>query len=256
MLVLLSCLWELLAFGSALSVSPTHFELEGSAGQSVEQQLVIYNSAKTAQKIQLYTGDFWYDKNNQRTFPDAGTSRYSAARWLTIKQTQLDIPAKSQVPVPFVFAVPATAPASGYATIFVEQDSSSGKKHGSVGVSLRIAVPLLFRKTGLSFDRVTVKSFSIQKPTRFEPMVVKFLLANDEEQYVFPEGNLLIVRKDKKEFVAKSDLKKERVVLPHQRIQMEMPVGIDAKPGKYEGMLTLYYGNNASSVRSFDFNIP
>ena len=251
----------LLLFSSALnaaslSVSPNYFEFEGQPGQSVGEKLTIYNSSAFSQRVKLYTGDFWYDKKFNRIFPDPGTSEFSAASWVTIHSPEIEIAPNSQKEIEFVFAIPLEAKLSGYACLFVEQLPKTGQEHGSVGLSLRVAVPLLYRKPGMTFDRILLKNFSIKKPTAFRPLVLSFLLQNEEQQYAFPEGSILIVRGEKKDFVAKNELKRDKVLLPKQQLMMNLPLSIEPKPGDYEGILTLFYGNGSSSVKNFSFHLP
>lgn len=253
---LLSLFLSQYGWAASLSVAPNYFEFEGQGGQSVSEKLMIYNSSSSSQRIRIYTGDFWYDKKFNRTFPEAGTTKYSAASWVTVKTAEVEIPANDQKEVEFVFAIPPDAKKSGYAALFVEQMPLAGQQHGSVGLSLRVAVPLLFRKPGQSFDRIGLKKFSMKKPSAFRPMVLSFLLQNDEDHYSFPEGSLLIVKGAKKAFVAKNELKRDRVILPHQQLSMELPLPLEPKAGDYEGILTLYFGNGSSSVKNFTFQLP
>ncbi|MBI1860482.1 MAG: hypothetical protein HYR96_06155 [Deltaproteobacteria bacterium] len=243
-------------FAASLSVSPNYFEFEGQPGQSVSEKVTIYNSSSVNQRVKVYTGDFWYDKKFNRTFPEAGTSSYSAASWVSVKVAEIEIPANAQKEIEFVFAIPPEAKPSGYASLFIEQMPGPGQQHGSVGLSLRVAVPLLFRKPGQTFERIGLKDFSMKKPTAFRPLVLSFLLQNDEEQYAFPEGSVLIVKGEKKDLIVKNELKRDKVILPHQRLKMDLPLSIEPKPGNYEGILTLFYGNGSSTVKTFNFHLP
>lgn len=248
--------WVPALFGATLTVSPSYFEFEGQPGHSVSQTLTIHNSSDSTQRIKIYTGDFWYDKEYKRSFPEAGTTQFSAASWVTIKSPELEVPSRSQTNIEFIFAIPLQPKLSGYASLFVEQLPPSDSKHGSVGLSLRIAVPLLFRRPGLVLNKIGIENFAVKKPTAFHPMVLSFLLSNDEEQYAFPEGSVIVVTGGTKEFVSKGELKRDRIILPHQKLKMELPMSIDNKVGKYEGVLSLFYGNGASSVRNFSFSLP
>ncbi len=245
-----------LSLGASLSVSPTYFEFEGQPGQSVAQKIVVYNTSTQAQTVRLSSGDFWYNKRFERTFPEVGTSPFSAASWVILKNAETTVEPGSSREVEFVFAIPPQTKPSGYAALFVEQAQATTKPREGVGVSLRIAVPLLFRIKGVALDRTRIKSFSINKPSAYRPLITSTILKNDGDAFTFPEGNLLIVKGEKREFVAKSELKRDRVLLPGQEMKVEMPLTMDSKPGRYSGTLTLFYGNEASTVKNFEFSLP
>ena len=82
------------------------------------------------------------------------------------------------------------------------------------------------------------------------------MLNNDDETHVFPEGSITIVKANTKEFVAKDELRHERVILPKQKMDYEVSLPLEPKTGKYQGLLTLFYGKEKSVVKSFDFSIP
>jgi hypothetical protein len=243
-------------FGASISVSPTHFEFEGLPGQTVSQKLTVFNSENLARRVKLYTGDFWYDKVGNRVFPDAGASPFSAASWVDLKTKEIEVAGKSSADVEFSFSIPPNAPSSGYASIFVEQAGDILAKHGSVGISLRVAVPLLYGKPAGPLKKISIDSFRVTKPTAFKPLVLRFLVRNDEDRYVFPEGSVLVLKGEKKELVAKGEVKRDRVVLPLQKVLFELPLSVEPKPGKYEGVLTLRYGDESHFVKPFSFQIP
>lgn len=249
-------LWGGLAIAASLSVAPTYFEFEGEPGQSVDQKIVVYNTSREGQRLKLYAGDFWYDRKFERAFPPAGKSPYSAASWVTLGMNEITVPASTNKEVSFVMAIPAGIHPSAYATIFIEQLPDSKAPREGVGVSLRIAVPLLFRSKLAKLDRIHIDSFSVRKPSRHRPLIAQFTLKNDGEAYTFPEGSLVVVRGEKREFVAKGDLKRDRVLLPRQRLKFDLPLSFAPLPGRYFGVLTIHFGPDASAVKNFELNLP
>lgn len=247
-------------YGNQISVSPTYFELSSKAGEAIQENVVVYNSSATVMRVQISVGDFWYDRKGNRSFPMAGSSPYSGASWITLTQKEIEVPARGQVNVPFVFAVPGSAPPSSYATLFIERapeaKSSKDGKASNVNLSLRIAVPILYKKPEASVERIDLSSLKITRPTAFKPLLVKFNIQNNDELHLFPQGNVTIVKGTEKELVAKDELPKEKLVLPKQNVPFELSLPIEPKSGKYEGLLTLFYGQEKSIVKNFSFSIP
>ncbi|MBI4404865.1 MAG: hypothetical protein HY537_11925 [Deltaproteobacteria bacterium] len=257
LLIVLSLLLVGSAHGATLSVSPSYFEMSPALGQSPSEQVVVYNSGNKPMHVKLYVGDFWYDKAGKRTFPAAGKSPYSAASWVHLPESEMEIAPGASSRFSFVLSVPEGPPASAYATVFVEevQGKDPAKRGGSVAFSLRIAVPILYRRPDATPSKILFEKFSLSKPSAFKPLVVRFNLMNDDESYVFPEGSLLVVRGSSKELAGKDELKKERVLLPKQRLLFEIPLSIEPVKGRYEGLLTLFYGADKHIIHNFSFNI-
>lgn len=243
------------AYSSELSVAPTHFELEKPAGQSISEGLVIYNSGPENIRVSLSVGDFWYDKENKRSFPDAGSSPFSGASWLVLALREVEVPARGRATASFLLSVPPNPTPSSYATIFVERSVTPDLKRGRVGMALRIAVPVLYRRPDEDISRVSLQKFSMTKPTPFQPLLLKFRLRNDDDIYAFPKADVSVVDAGSKALIAKAELKDERIVLPKQGVDFELPVSISPNQGNYEGLLTLFYANK-HLVQSFSFSIP
>lgn len=205
-------------------------------------------------QVRVYSGDFWYDAKGMRSFPPAGSSPYSAAPWLTLPQEPIEVPAGGNKEISVILAVPKEAPLSAYATVFVEQVPSEATK--TLGVSLRIAVPILYQKPGTEINNLSLKAMKVQNPSEFQPLVVKFDLENQDETYVFPKGSILVTKQPGPQLIAKNELEGTRVVLPKQSLSFEVPLTVEAKSGSYEGMLTLFFGKGKHIIRKFVFEIP
>lgn len=254
-------LWSTLTRASDLSVSPSFFEIEKPPGQTIQETVTVFNPAAEAISVSLYVGDFWFDAKGARTFPKPGTTPYSAAGWAGLPQTTAEIPAKSNLAIPFSFAIPESAKGSGYATLFVEKGAPGGKKkaaktEGAVGIALRIAVPILYQRPESEPVQIALHDFSLSKPSNFKPLVLRFALLNEESTYIFPEGEITLVDAASKKFIAKAEIKKEKVVLPTQKGVFELPLAMEPKAGKYEGVVSLFYGKNQSKVHAFEFSLP
>ena len=247
-----------MAVANQLSVSPTYFEFQNPAGHTVTENVVIYNSGNEVLKAKISVGDFWYDKEGKRSFPNPGTTPYSSASWISLPNKEIAVPAKGQIAVPFVLSIPPQVPASGYSTLFVERLPAGDNKgqHSSVNISLRIAIPILYRRPESVNARLSLTGFTLTRPTLYKPLLLKFVLNNEDESHVFPEGSITIVKANNKEFVAKEEIHKERVILPKQKLGYELSLPVEPKSGKYEGLMTVFYGKEKTVVKNFSFTIP
>lgn len=253
---LIGVVWASLGWTASLTVSPSHFELEGKPGQSLAQEVVIFNPTREALHVDFSVGDFWYDKNGSRTFPKAGTTPFSAASWIELGELQLRIPPLGQRKLAFKVKLPQSLPASAYATILAERVGKQAlPKKGEDAFSLRVAVPILFRRASNDVGKVKINDFAVSKPTKFKPMVVHFQLNNPDEVYSFPKGSILVVKGETKDLVAKKALPEERLVLPKQSVRYAIPMEMPPQGGQYEGLLTLFHGKE-SFVQRFKFSLP
>ena len=239
---------------TTLSVSPNYFEIQTAPGSSEAHRIGIYNTGKVPMTVRVYGGDFWYDAKGQRSFPSPGTSPFSAATWLSLPSEPVVVAPGSHQEISVILAVPKPAPKSAYATVFVEQLAASEAK--TLGVSLRIAVPILYQSPGTEIESLSLKEMNVQEPTKFQPLVVKFQLENTDETYVFPKGTVMVMKQPGPQLVAKNELEGTRVVLPKQSLSFEVPLTVEATSGAYEGLLTLFYGKDKHIVRKFGFSIP
>lgn len=258
--LLLAAFFWLVTFpvwANQLSVSPTYFEFDNPVGQAISENVTVYNTSNEPMRVQLSVGDFWYDKEGKRSFPNAGSTPYSGAAWVSLPKREVEVPAHGQTAIPFVFSIPPQATPSGFATIFVEKaPEEKGVKKSNVNISLRIAVPILYRRPDAEPHQLEMLSFSLSRPTRFKPLLLKFVLNNEDDTHIFPEGNITIVKKTSKEFVAKDELRKEKVLLPKQKSNYEISLPVEPKSGSYEGLLTVFYGKEKTVVKKFSFSIP
>lgn len=272
-------------------MSPPYLEILSPAGQSLTQALKVYNAGEKAIIVDLYVGDFWYDSSNKRAFPDPGTTPYSAASWISFPKRQVEIPARGSADATFVFAVPLSsavprslaalppappemkgaaegpppdetaplvpnAPLSAYATVFVEKvNEDANKGQSNLGISMRIAIPVLYQRSEKEVSRLNLTNFEVQQPTPFKPLILKFSLQNMDEIYAFPSGEILVTRSKDKETVARGSIKAEKVVLPGQTVDYEIPITFEPASGtSYDGLMTLFFGKEKSIVRNFSFN--
>lgn len=241
-------------FGGTLSVSPSYHEISTKPGESIKETVTIYNSGNEPMKVSLSVGDFWFDEKNNRIFPAPGSSPFSAATWIVLNEKEMTIPPKGQKEVNFLLSAPPEPKPAGFASLFVEKVSS--RPDSQVGLTLRIAVPILYRNEALKLGKLSISEFSFDRPSGFQPLTLRFQLKNDLNHYLFPQANAVVVRMEDKAFVAKEELKKDRIVLPSQSLAFQMGIPMDLKSGNYEGVLTVTAENEQPLVKTFSFTVP
>lgn len=105
----------------AVSVQPNAIIHTASPGGSVTQQLRLDNPGSAPLDISIYPGDWQHDSSGQIDYFPAGTLETSAANWLTIDATSLQLAAGSQATINYTVTVPAdAAPGSYWAALFAE----------------------------------------------------------------------------------------------------------------------------------------
>lgn len=150
-------LFSLSVFAQNLNVTPAKINFNLEPGESYETELVIKNTAKTKQKININLGDFTLDADGQSSFSDANSSDLSCAGWISISQTFLELNPNETKKVKVTMKVPANGTTTRWGMLFIEPaeeqvNVASADKSLSVGtkVSARVGVPVFQspRKSG------------------------------------------------------------------------------------------------------------
>jgi P pilus assembly chaperone PapD len=99
-----------------LGLSPMKVEFPGVPGKSYSGSLTLTNSGTTKSRIRVEMVDFYVDENTTPQFiaHAPAEAEYSCRSWLSANPMELEVEAKSQVPVRFTVRVPASASERSY----------------------------------------------------------------------------------------------------------------------------------------------
>jgi P pilus assembly chaperone PapD len=127
-----------------ISVWPTWVELTVNRGEQAEKTINVVNQGSESIKVMNYTGDFSIDKEGNFVFSEPGHESYSASKWLSVEETELEIaPGESREVEVSISAPMEVEPGGHYAALFFEAAPSSNQE----AISVSIRIPSLFYLT-------------------------------------------------------------------------------------------------------------
>jgi len=124
-----------------MTVWPTWVELTVNRGEQAGKIIHVQNQGSESIEIKAYVMDFSIDREGNFVFSEAGHESYSASRWLSVAETELEMaPGESKEAEVSISAPTEVEPGGHYAALFFEAIPSAGQS--AVLISTRI--PTLF----------------------------------------------------------------------------------------------------------------
>jgi P pilus assembly chaperone PapD len=124
-----------------LKVWPTWVELTVNRGAQAGKTINVENQGGETIRVVAYARDFSIDREGNFVFSEPGHESYSAARWLSVEEIELEIaPGESREVEVRISAPSEVEPGGHYAALFFEAIPSANQ--GAVSISARI--PTLF----------------------------------------------------------------------------------------------------------------
>jgi P pilus assembly chaperone PapD len=124
-----------------ISVWPTWVELTVNRGEQAGKTINVRNQGSELIRMRAYVMDFSIDREGNFAFSEAGHESYSASRWLSVAETELEIAPGESKEVKVSISAPAEVePGGHYAALFFEAIPSAGQS----AVSISTRIPTLF----------------------------------------------------------------------------------------------------------------
>lgn len=122
-------------------VWPTWVELTVNRGEQAGKTINVQNQGSELIRMRAYVMDFSIDREGNFAFSEPGHESYSASRWLSVEETDLEIAPGERREVEVSLSAPSEVePGGHYAALFFEAIPSANQ--GAVSISARI--PTLF----------------------------------------------------------------------------------------------------------------
>lgn len=178
----------------ALTVSPAKIELKADPGQTVTDEIGLFNE-------QNETKTFYISYQNFESRGDTGSPYFLAKKtglvtWITTKPSITLAPGERRQ-VPYSITVPADArPGGHFAAIFFGSQPDQDFEGGEVAIGGRIGVLLLLRVSGDIKESAGLTSFGTVGDRRlFErfPVAFEYEFNNMGDDRVLPSGNIRII---------------------------------------------------------------
>ena len=124
-----------------LKVWPTSVELTVNGGEQAERIINVQNQGSETIRVRAYVMDFFIDENNNFIFSEPGHESYSASKWLSVDNADLEFaPGESQEVEVTISAPPEAEPGGHYSALFFETIPLANQE----GVSISTRIPSLF----------------------------------------------------------------------------------------------------------------
>lgn len=237
----------------SLGASPASLELVLDRGKTTAQTILLFNQGKDPVTVNAYAWDWWHEPGNARKFGPPGTLPHSAAKWISFIPEKVVVNPGKGSNVTVMVATPPDASAGNYAVAWFEAipDMSPGTKEVRVGA--RLGVLVLAEVRGQTKPALTIDRFSIAPPTASQALKAEVKVTNSGDVHLFPKGTLVLMDR-KRKVVGQAGFEKQRL-LPGEERTASIKYGGDLKPGDYDAILTVDFGETGAAVKTTTFTV-
>jgi len=179
------------SYASALTISPTRFEIKGNPGDVLDGEIILINETENTETY--YPSYSNFEAQGESGSPAFVEPKDGLGTWMNIKEESITIFPRQQKIVPFTVNVPKDAePGGNFAVIFFgsSPSGSSGVSIGSkTGILILLSVNGDVREDAglLNFNTVGKKFFYQTLPVSME-----YRFKNDGGDRIKPKGKIII----------------------------------------------------------------
>jgi hypothetical protein len=237
----------------SLGASPASLEMTLERGKTAAQTVLLFNQGKDPVTVTAYAWDWWHEAGNPRKFAPPGTLPHSAAKWISFVPEKATVAPGKGVNVTVVIATPPDASAGNYAVAWFEAIPDSQPNAKELRVGARLGVLIMTEVRGASKPNVTVDQLLISPPTASQPLKADIKISNTGDVHLFPKGTLVLMDR-KRRMAGHVGFEKQRL-LPGEDRSVTLKFGGDLKPGDYDAILTVDYGEAGATVKTATFTV-
>ena len=242
---------------ATVGLAPAMIVKDFVPGKPLEFEVVVSNALASPVSMHSQVRDWWYDKNNQKTFDEPGSHSNSAANWIQVVPEQVDITAQTSQKVKVLVTPPSKAVGGYYCVIFFEsrpvatgQNTAEGKP---IFTNFRLGTLVMLNAKGTEHFEIKVTAKTFEPPGPNRTLNLEFTLQNLGNSHTFPRVELSMLN-EKKQLMGKADGEYKRF-LPEQSDRLKINWGGSLSPGKYTAVLTVLYGRNQVYTEDFPFEV-
>jgi hypothetical protein len=203
--------------------------------------------------VTAYAWDWWHEPGNPRKFAPPGTLPHSAAKWISFVPEKVTVLPGKGANVTVVVATPADASAGNYAVAWFEAIPDAQANTKELRVGARLGVLVLTDVRGASKPNINVDEMIISPPTASRPLKADIKITNSGDVHLFPKGTLVLMD-HKRKLVGHVGFEKQRL-LPGEDRSVALKFGGELKPGDYDAILTVDYGEAGATVKTTTFTV-
>ncbi|MCB9757894.1 MAG: hypothetical protein H6753_05680 [Candidatus Omnitrophica bacterium] len=221
--------------------------IKANPGETIVNKLPIHNTSGTNSiNLRAYWEDFIYTAPfaGEKDFMAAGTSEYSASRWINFSPQQFTLQSKGSQMISYSIQVPVDAKGGYYGVLFLEE--GGGNPDGNIGVSVVTRVGALFfieitnsvRKCKIEHLKYADKKFSGDFTNLGDVILIP-----DSTYYILDQEGLVAERGEIKKFY----------LPPQKTAAFDVEIGEKLPVGKFTAVLTFDFGASENFTYEFDF---
>jgi hypothetical protein len=237
----------------SVGASPASLEMVLDPGKTTAQTVLLFNQGKDPVTVTGYAWDWWHEPGNARKFAPPGTLPHSAAKWISFIPEKITVNPGKGSNVTVVVNTPKDASAGNYAVAWFEAVPDANPKSKELRVGARLGVLVMTEVRGATKPAVIVEELAISPPTASQPLKADIKITNSGDVHLFPKGTLVIMDRRRK-LVGHVGFEKQRM-LPGEERSVTVKYGGDLKPGDYEAILTIDYGEAGATVKTTTFTV-
>lgn len=181
----------------ALSISPSVFEIKGNRGEVMEEKLTIINPSGSDQTYYLGVMAFVPSKTGDSPiFLEKQDTQDGLAQWIQLPFSDVRVPARAKVDVPFKIAIPWDVVSRGYyAAVTVSQAPADLVAGNGAIVEAKVAALILMTVEGETIEQLALINLSADTDDRFRssfPNTFRFAVQNQGNVHVLPVGAIVL----------------------------------------------------------------
>lgn len=229
-------------YDPALPETKSYYVIDTAAGATIHEQIRVTNVGAAAGTLKLYAVDGTTGQTSGTVYKNSTAPRRDVGRWIALSTARLTLaPGQSRV-LSFSVTVPAGAtPGDHVGGIVADNQTLTQRKNGGAirikikhltvdAVVVRVAGPTA---PGLRLGRATATGGN-----GFQYLHIG--LANTGDVMIKPSGTLLVQSGGKT--VLRKVLQLDTLI-PNTSITYPISLPTALKPGRYDAVVTLHYGN-------------
>ncbi len=188
--VILFSLFFYVPKAEALSVTPVRFELSGKPGDTLTEEILLYNEGEF--DTTYYSSFTNFEAQGETGNPAFVEPTEGLGTWMQTAPTVV-VPAGKSVPVPFQIRIPQNAePGGHFAVVFFGDAPPSGS---GVSIGSKLGILILLSVSGDVKEGGGIVSFNLKESKFFYntlPVAFEYRFRNDGGDRIKPVGNVKI----------------------------------------------------------------
>jgi hypothetical protein len=235
-----------LALGQGFQVKPMTMQFSVDAGRVAQTTLDLTNTSGEPLTLDIYTTELTQSPTGSWLManPEDADGLSSAREWVTVQQSQIQIPPATLAEIPIQFTVPASARGTYLAAIIAEQPTPEGAE--GLIVRVRFLIPVIIQIKGRPVRqniRLTEVGMNMIEATENDPATTTLTMqvANEGKTFSRVRGELTLQVESAGNWrtLTRSEIT-ERGIIPG--VTLELPADIERRlpSGNYRLRAELY----------------